>query len=61
MTETHSAMLTGQELAAAIRVAIARKMEKDHISRKDIARHFGIKTPSIYDWEKHEPVFFTTN
>ncbi len=54
-------MLTGQELAAAIRVAIARKMEKDHISRKDIARHFGIKTPSIYDWEKHEPVFFTTN
>jgi hypothetical protein len=45
-------MYTGLELASAIREAIARKMAKDHISRDDIAKHFGIKTPSIYDWEK---------
>lgn len=45
-------MLTGKELGAAIAFAIKLKMKSTGISKKDIADHFGIKPPSIYDWIK---------
>ena len=44
-------MLTGKQLGAAIAVAIDRKISSGAIkSKAEIARHFGIKPPSIYDW-----------
>ncbi len=39
-------MLTGKALGTAITEAI----EKKGISKADVARHFGIKPPSISDW-----------
>lgn len=44
-------MLTGKELGAAIKSAIQKKMDAGTISSySDIAAHFKVKTPSIYDW-----------
>ena len=44
-------MLTGKQLGAAISVAIEKKLATGKAkSNADIARHFGIKPPSIYDW-----------
>ena len=46
-------MLKGIELGRAIGEAIQRKIDAGAIkSRADVARHFEIKTPSIYDWVK---------
>lgn len=46
-------MLTGKELGDAISEAIRLKKESGAISgTRDVAAHFGIKTPSIYDWMK---------
>lgn len=41
-------MLTGKPLGAAIAAAIRMK----GVSKADVARHFGIKPPSISDWCK---------
>lgn len=44
-------MLKGKELGEAIKIAIERKIASGSVdSKTDIARHFGIKPPSIYDW-----------
>lgn len=44
-------MLTGKELGAAISAAIDKKIAAGGAkSNAEIARHFGIKPPSIYDW-----------
>ena len=40
------AMLTGEELGAAIRAAIQKK----GVSQVAVAAHFGVKPPSIQDW-----------
>lgn len=46
-------MLKGKELGAAIGEAIRLKVASGSIvSKADVAKHFGIKTPSIYDWIK---------
>lgn len=46
-------MLKGKELGTAIEQAINLKIAKGVIvSKADVAKHFGIKTPSIYDWIK---------
>lgn len=46
-------MLKGKEFGQAIAAAIALKLEAGLVSSKaEIARHFGIKPPSIADWEK---------
>ena len=46
-------MLKGKEFGAAIDSAIKRKLESGAIeARADVARHFGIKPPSIVDWVK---------
>lgn len=46
-------MLNGKELGQAIEKAFKLKKQTGAISSKaDIARHFGIKTPSVYDWVK---------
>ena len=46
-------MLNGKELGRAIEKAFKLKKETGAISSKaDIALHFGIKTPSVYDWVK---------
>lgn len=46
-------MLKGKELGAAIKKAIDLKVASGAIvSKSDVARHFGIKTPSVYDWIK---------
>lgn len=42
-------MLTGQALGDALAVAI----EKKGVSKADVARAFGIKGPSVYDWINH--------
>lgn len=42
-------MLTGKPLGSALAVAI----EKKGVSRAQVARDFGIKGPSIYDWINH--------
>jgi hypothetical protein len=42
-------MLTGHELVEALERAIALK----GVKTADVARHFGIKGPSLYDWLKH--------
>lgn len=42
----NKAMLTGQELGAAIKDAI----EKKGVSQVAIAAHFGVKPPSVQDW-----------
>lgn len=42
------AMLTGQELGAAIRDAIAKK----GVTKVDVASHFHVKPPSVQDWMK---------
>ncbi len=46
-------MLNGKELGDAIQKAIELKTKSGSIqSKADVAKHFGIKTPSIYDWIK---------
>lgn len=46
-------MLNGKELGQAIEAAYQLKKASGAISSKaDIARHFKIKTPSVYDWVK---------
>jgi hypothetical protein len=46
-------MLTGKELGKAIALAIDAKIAAGAIrSKAEVAHHFGIKTPSIYDWIK---------
>ena len=46
-------MLTGKYLGDAIREAIRLKKASGAISgTRDVAGHFWIKTPSIYDWMK---------
>lgn len=42
-------MLTGQALGKAIEEAIALK----GVNRSEVARHFGVKPESTYDWTKH--------
>lgn len=42
------AMLTGQELGAAIRAAIKKK----GVTQVDVATHFDVKPPSVQDWLK---------
>lgn len=42
----HKAMLTGKALGDAIAVAVERK----GVSKAELARHFGVKPPSIQDW-----------
>lgn len=44
-------MLNGKELGAAISSAIRLKIESGAVRTKaEIARHFGVKPPSIADW-----------
>lgn len=44
-------MLNGKELGEAIRIAVQLKISRGKVkSQADIARHFGIKPPSIHDW-----------
>ncbi|WP_025155135.1 DNA-binding transcriptional repressor RacR [Morganella morganii] len=46
-------MLSGRELGKAIELAINKKLSSGAIKTKaEIARHFKIKPPSIYDWIK---------
>lgn len=46
-------MLNGKELGRAIGQAIDRKLTSGSVkSKTEIARHFGVKLPSIYDWIK---------
>lgn len=46
-------MLKGVELGAAIKVAIDKKLAAGGAeSKAAIARHFGVKPPSIHDWIK---------
>lgn len=46
-------MLNGKELGQAIEAAYNLKKAAGKISSKaDVARHFGIRTPSVYDWIK---------
>lgn len=46
-------MLTGKELGDAIKIAIAKKLTSGNAkSKAEIARHFGVKPPSIHDWMK---------
>jgi len=46
-------MLTGKELGVAIAVAIDRKLAMGKArSKAEIARHFGIRPPSLHDWIK---------
>ena len=42
-------MLKGQELGQAI----TRAMQLKGIGPSVLARHFGVKSPSVYDWTKH--------
>ena len=52
-------MLTGKDLGDAIREAIRLKKASGAISgTSDVAGHFGIKTPSIYDWMKKGSIGF---
>lgn len=44
-------MLEGKELGLAIKEAIELKKKKG-VKVKDIAKHFEIKPPSLYDWMK---------
>lgn len=47
-------MLKGKELGAAIKRAIELKISSGAASSKaEIARHFGIKPPSIHEWIKN--------
>lgn len=44
-------MLTGKKLGAAIADAIDKKLATGKVASKaDVARHFGVAPPSIYDW-----------
>lgn len=46
-------MLKGKEFGAAISAAIQLKLATGAVrSKAEVARHFGIKPPSLYDWEK---------
>lgn len=46
-------MLNGKELGAAIKTAFDLKVATGAITSKaDLARHFHVKTPSVYDWFK---------
>ncbi|EDQ2392365.1 hypothetical protein S518_002680 [Salmonella enterica subsp. enterica] len=46
-------MLSGKELGLAIEQAINKKIQSGAIkSKAQVARHFGIKPPSIHDWIK---------
>lgn len=42
-------MLTGKQLGAALREAISLKQ----VSIAEVAREFGVKGPSVYDWLKY--------
>jgi len=42
-------MLTGKALGAAIDKAMAVK----GVTKAEVAAHFGIKPPSVYDWVNH--------
>lgn len=42
----HKAMLTGKALGEAI----AQAIEKKGVAKADVARHFGVKPPSVQDW-----------
>lgn len=44
----HQGMLTGKELG----LAIARAIELKGVSKAEVARHFGVREPSIQDWVK---------
>lgn len=47
-------MLTSKELGHAIEQAINLKIASGGAkSKTEIARHFGVKPPSLYDWIKH--------
>jgi SOS-response transcriptional repressor LexA len=48
----HKAMLTGKALGDAIAAAI----EKKGVTKADLARHFGVKPPSVQDWIKRGTV-----
>ncbi|WP_272672320.1 DNA-binding transcriptional repressor RacR [Providencia sp. PROV158] len=46
-------MLNGKDLGRAIEQAINKKMASGSVkSKTEIARHFNVKLPSIYDWIK---------
>jgi len=46
-------MLKGEKLGQAIKQAIALKKASGAISTKvEVAKHFGVKPPSVADWEK---------
>lgn len=50
-------MLTGPDLGAAIAEAIRRKLDRGAArSRAQIAAHFDMKPPSLYDWEERGTV-----
>ncbi len=50
-------MLTGPDLGAAIAEAIRRKLDSGAVrSRAQIAAHFDMKPPSLYDWEERGTV-----
>lgn len=42
-------MLTGEELGRALGQAI----DKKNVSKAEVARHFGVKPPSVQDWIKY--------
>lgn len=54
----NKAMLTGEELGEALRIAIEKKAARweaegrGRLLKKDIAAHFGIQPPSLQDWIK---------
>lgn len=44
-------MHTGKKLGEAIRIAVQKKIDSRAVrSKAEIARHFRIKPPSMYDW-----------
>ncbi|HGM9795839.1 TPA: hypothetical protein ACKREB_001810 [Proteus mirabilis] len=46
-------MLNGKDLGRAIEQAINKKLSSGSVkSKTEIARHFNVKLPSIYDWIK---------
>lgn len=50
-------MLKGPEFGAAIAAAMQKKIDTGKVrSQADIARHFGVKPPSLADWVKRGTV-----
>jgi len=41
-------MISGEQLGVALTEAMARK----HVGPKEVAEHFGVKPPSVKDWQK---------